>query len=72
MAWIWLSAGIDPQKTIIFVQSHGTPVTELHTILSMVTPLGKLTDLQPSRQSPRKSEECKLRSCRVPGTDAGR
>jgi tryptophanyl-tRNA synthetase len=29
----------------MFVQSHVPQVTELHTILSMFTPLGKLTDL---------------------------
>lgn len=45
MALDWLAAGIDPQKSIVFVQSHVPQVTELHTILSMVTPLGKLTDL---------------------------
>ncbi len=45
MALDWLAAGIDPQKTIVFVQSNVPEVTELHTILSMVTPLGKLTDL---------------------------
>jgi tryptophanyl-tRNA synthetase len=45
MALDWLAAGIDPQESIIFVQSHVPQVTELHTILSMVTPLGKLTDL---------------------------
>lgn len=45
MALDWLAAGIDPQRTIIFVQSQVPQVTELHTILSMVTPLGKLTDL---------------------------
>jgi len=45
MAWDWLAAGMDPQKSIIFVQSMVRQVTELHTILSMVTPLGKLTDL---------------------------
>ena len=45
MALDWLAAGIDPQRAIIFVQSHVPQVTELHTILSMVTPLGKLTDL---------------------------
>ena len=41
----WLAAGMDPLKSIIFVQSHVPQVMELHTILSMVTPLGKLTDL---------------------------
>jgi tryptophanyl-tRNA synthetase len=45
MAWDWLAAGIDPQKAIVFVQSMVKQVTELHTLLSMVTPLGKLTDL---------------------------
>jgi tryptophanyl-tRNA synthetase len=45
MALDWLAAGIDPHKSIIFVQSQVPQVTELHTILSMVTPLGKLTDL---------------------------
>jgi tryptophanyl-tRNA synthetase len=41
----WLAAGIRPEETIVFVQSHVTEVTELHTVLSMVTSLGKLTDL---------------------------
>ncbi len=42
----WLAAGIDPAKgTIVFVQSHVPLVTELHWILSTITPLGKLTDL---------------------------
>jgi tryptophanyl-tRNA synthetase len=45
MALDWLAAGIDPEKSIIFIQSHVPELTELHTILSMVTPLGKLTDL---------------------------
>jgi tryptophanyl-tRNA synthetase len=41
----WLAAGMDPEKSIIFVQSNVPEVMELHTILSMVTPLGKLTAL---------------------------
>jgi len=45
MALDWLAAGIDPEKSIVFVQSHVPQVTELHTYLSMVTPMGKLTDL---------------------------
>jgi tryptophanyl-tRNA synthetase len=40
-----LAAGIRPDETILFIQSHVPEVTELHTILSMVTPMGKLTDL---------------------------
>jgi tryptophanyl-tRNA synthetase len=38
----WLAAGLDPKKSILFVQSHVPEVTELHTLLSMVTPLGWL------------------------------
>ncbi|KPL84318.1 tryptophan--tRNA ligase [Thermanaerothrix daxensis] len=56
MALDWLAAGIDPEKSIIFVQSNVPQVMELHTYLSMVTPLGKLTDLptfkEKARQQP--------------------
>jgi len=38
----WLAAGLDPQKSILFVQSHVPEVMELHTLLSMVTPLSWL------------------------------
>ena len=42
LALDWLAVGIDPQKSIIFVQSHVTEVMELHALLSMVTPLSWL------------------------------
>lgn len=45
MALDWLAAGIRPEESIVFVQSAVTEVMELHTYFSMVTPLGKLTDL---------------------------
>ena len=45
MALDWLAAGIRPEETIVFIQSQVPQVTQLHLILSMVTPLGKLTDL---------------------------
>jgi tryptophanyl-tRNA synthetase len=45
MALDFLAAGIRPDETIMFVQSHVPQVAELHLILSMVSPLGKLTDL---------------------------
>jgi len=38
----WLAVGLDPEKSILFVQSHVPEVMELHTLLSMVTPLGWL------------------------------
>jgi tryptophanyl-tRNA synthetase len=53
MALDWLAAGMDPEKSIIFVQSQVRQVTELHTILSMVTPLGKLTDLPTFKEKAR-------------------
>ena len=45
MALDWLAAGIRPEETILFIQSHVPEVMELHTYLSMVTQMGKLTDL---------------------------
>jgi len=45
MALDWLAAGIRPQESIIFIQSHVPEVTELHMILSMVTSVGKLSEL---------------------------
>jgi tryptophanyl-tRNA synthetase len=45
MAIDWLAAGIRPEDSILFVQSHVPEVMELHTYLSMVTQMGKLTDL---------------------------
>jgi len=55
MALDFLAAGIRPEETIIFVQSHVPQVTELHTILSMVTPLGKLTALPTFKEKVRQN-----------------
>ncbi len=38
----WISAGIDPQKSPVFVQSQVKEHAELHLLLSMLTPLGWL------------------------------
>jgi tryptophanyl-tRNA synthetase len=38
----WLAVGLDPGKCILFVQSHVPEVMELHTLLSMITPLSWL------------------------------
>lgn len=35
----WLSAGLDPEKCVIFLQSEVKEHAELHLLLSMVTPL---------------------------------
>ena len=37
-----LAAGLDPQKSVVFVQSHVPEINELFTILSMATPLSWL------------------------------
>jgi tryptophanyl-tRNA synthetase len=57
MALDWLAAGIRPEESILFIQSHVPQVTELHTILSMVTPLGKLTDLPTFKEKVRQQPE---------------
>ncbi|MGA8440936.1 MAG: tryptophan--tRNA ligase [Candidatus Sulfotelmatobacter sp.] len=38
----WLAAGLDPEKSVIFLQSHVPAHAELHLLLSMITPLGWL------------------------------
>jgi tryptophanyl-tRNA synthetase len=38
----WLAAGIDPKKSVMFIQSHVPAHAELHLLLSMITPLGWL------------------------------
>ncbi|MGE5529790.1 MAG: tryptophan--tRNA ligase [Patescibacteria group bacterium] len=38
----WLAAGIDPERSTIFIQSAVKQHAELHLLLSMITPLGWL------------------------------
>jgi tryptophanyl-tRNA synthetase len=38
----WLAAGLDPETSVIFIQSHVPAHAELHLLLSMITPLGWL------------------------------
>ncbi|MBM7854683.1 tryptophanyl-tRNA synthetase [Desulfohalotomaculum tongense] len=38
----WLAAGLDPEKSTIFVQSHVPQHAELHLMFSMITPLSWL------------------------------
>jgi tryptophanyl-tRNA synthetase len=38
----WLAAGLDPEKSVLFMQSHVPQHAELHLLLSMITPLGWL------------------------------
>ncbi len=57
MALDWLAVGIRPEESIVFVQSHVPQVMELHTYLSMVTPLGKLTDLPTFKEKVRENPD---------------
>ena len=38
----WLAAGLDPERCVMFIQSHVPAHAELHLLLSMITPLGWL------------------------------
>ena len=60
----WLAAGLDAEKSILFVQSHVPQVMELHTLLSMVTPLGWLTRVVTFKEKACISYTCKSGFCR--------
>lgn len=38
----WLAAGLDPERSTLFIQSHVPAHAELHLLFSMITPLGWL------------------------------
>ena len=38
----WLAAGLDPERSVIFIQSHVPAHAELNLLFSMITPLGWL------------------------------
>ncbi len=42
VAFDWLAAGLDPKRSVLFIQSHVPEHAELHLLLSMITPLGWL------------------------------
>ena len=53
----WLAAGLDPERSIVFVQSHVPEVMTLHTLLSMVTPLGWLMRVPTFKEKVRQMSE---------------
>ena len=53
----WLAAGLDPERSIIFVQSHVPEVMTLYTLLSMVTPLGWLMRVPTFKEKVRQMSE---------------
>jgi len=58
----WLSAGIDPERATIFIQSHVPEHAELHLLLSMITPLGWLERVPSYKE---KQEEVKDPACKT-------
>ena len=57
MALDWLAAGIDPNQSTIFIQSHITEVMTLNTLLSMVTPLGWLMRVPTFKEKVRQMDQ---------------
>ena len=57
MVMDWLAAGIDPERSILFVQSNVPEVMTLHTLLSMVTPLGWLMRVPTFKEKVRQMKE---------------
>ena len=53
----WLAAGIDPERSLVFVQSQVPEVMVLHTLLSMVTPLGWLMRVPTFKDKVRQLQE---------------
>ena len=53
----WLAAGVDPERHIVFVQSHVPEVMSLHTLLSMVTPMGWLLRVPTFKEKVRQMDE---------------
>ena len=53
----WLAAGVDPERHIVFVQSHVPEVMSLNTLLSMVTPLGWLLRVPTFKEKVRQMDE---------------
>lgn len=53
----WLAAGLDPERSPIFRQSHVKQHAELHLLLSMIVPLGWLERVPTYKEQLRQLEE---------------
>ena len=56
-ATVMLAAGVDPERSIIFVQSHVPEVMELAEYFAMLTPLGVLTRVPTFKEKVRQQPE---------------
>ena len=52
----WIASGLDPEKSVIFVQSLVPEHAELHLLLSMITPLGWLERVPTYKEQVRELE----------------
>src|SRR5207247_9230779 len=57
MALDWLAAGLDPDKSTIFVQSHVPEQAECHLLLSMIVPGARRERVPPATESQRRIAE---------------
>jgi len=57
MAIGYLSAGLNPEKCILFVQSHVKELTELTWLLGTITPLGELKRMTQFKEKSKKHPE---------------
>ncbi|MCK6462561.1 MAG: tryptophan--tRNA ligase [Candidatus Pacebacteria bacterium] len=56
VASLYLAAGIDPEKSLIFIQSHVPQHSELNWILSTITPVGELERMTQFKDKSRKQK----------------
>ena len=62
-----LAAGIRPEETILYAQSHVPEISELHLLLSMVTPIGRLMNVPTFKEKGEvAARERQLRTGRIP------
>src|SRR5256886_5168496 len=65
MAVRLFAAGLDPDKCIVFVQSHLAEHTELNWLLASVTPLGELERPTPYKDKAQRQESVRSEERRV-------
>ena len=69
---LYMAIGLDPEKSIIFVQSHVPEHSELNWILSTITPVGELERMTQFKDKSKKQKECLGRTAELSGADGRR
>src|SRR5687767_3257335 len=68
----WLAAGIDPNQAMLVVQSQVPEHAELHTLLSMMPPIGRLERVPPYKDKEPGDEEKAKAAVKKMGTKKAR